>query len=65
MQRFAVAFAAAALAAMPAGAAWAEPPVTLDPATKIVDPSGVLGSKKGEVQDAIKKLGADHGVAGC
>jgi TPM domain len=49
-----------AFLAMPAGAAWAEDPVTLDPATKIVDPSGVLGSKKGEVQDAIKKLGADH-----
>ncbi|MDT0196221.1 TPM domain-containing protein [Arthrobacter sp. AB6] len=49
-----------AFLAIPAGAAWAEDPVTLDPATKIVDPSGVLGSKKGEVQDAIKKLGADH-----
>ena len=49
-----------AFLAMPAGAAWAEPPVTLDPATKIVDAAGVLGSQKGEVQDAIKKLGADH-----
>lgn len=49
-----------AFLAMPAGAAWAEDPVTLDPATKIVDSAGVLGSKKGEVQDAIKKLGADH-----
>ncbi|OAE02372.1 TPM domain-containing protein [Arthrobacter sp. OY3WO11] len=49
-----------AFLAMPAGAAWAEDPVDLDPATKIVDDAGVLGSQKGEVQDAIKKLGADH-----
>ncbi|WP_427117472.1 TPM domain-containing protein [Pseudarthrobacter scleromae] len=49
-----------AFLAMPAGAAWAEDPVDLDPATKIVDDAGVFGSQKGEVQDAIKKLGADH-----
>lgn len=49
-----------AFLALPAGAAWAEDPVALDPATKIVDAAGVLGSQKGEVQDAIKKLGADH-----
>ncbi|MGF9646742.1 TPM domain-containing protein [Pseudarthrobacter oxydans] len=48
------------LLAVPAAAAWAEPPVTLDPATKIVDSAGVLGSQKGEVQEAIKKLGTDH-----
>ncbi|TLM86826.1 TPM domain-containing protein [Pseudarthrobacter sp. NamE5] len=48
------------LLAVPAGAAWAEPPVTLDPATKIVDSAGVLGSQKGEVQEAIKKLGTEH-----
>ncbi len=48
------------LLAFPAAAAWAEPPVTLDPATKIVDSAGVLGSQKGEVQEAIKKLGTDH-----
>ncbi len=48
------------LLAVPAGAAWAEPPVTLDPATKIVDSAGVLGSKKAAVQEAIKKLGTDH-----
>ena len=45
------------LLAVPAGAAWAEPPVTLDPVTKIVDSAGVLGGGKAEVQDAIKKLG--------
>jgi hypothetical protein len=50
----------AGLFSVPAGAAWAEDPVTLDPATKIVDSAGVLGSQKGEVQDAIKKLGAEH-----
>ncbi|MDI3193129.1 TPM domain-containing protein [Pseudarthrobacter sp. AL07] len=48
------------LLAVPAGAAWAEDPVTLDPATKIVDSAGVLGSKKADVQEAIKKLGTDH-----
>jgi hypothetical protein len=48
------------LLAVPAGAAWAEDPVTLDPTTKIVDSAGVLGSKKAEVQEAIKKLGTDH-----
>lgn len=48
------------LLAVPAGAAWAEPPVTLDPTTKIVDGAGVLGGDKGEVEAAIKKLGTDH-----
>lgn len=48
------------LLAAPAGAAWAEPPVTLDPVTKIVDNAGVLGGDKGEVEAAIKKLGTDH-----
>jgi hypothetical protein len=42
------------LLAAPAAAAWAEDPVTLDPATKIVDKAEVLGSQKGEVQEAIK-----------
>ncbi|PNI10153.1 peptidase [Arthrobacter sp. AFG7.2] len=46
--------------AMPAGAAWAEDPVTLDPATKVVDSAGVLGSQRAEVQEAIKKLGTEH-----
>jgi hypothetical protein len=48
------------LLAVPAGAAWAEDPVTLDPATKIVDSAGVLGGDKSEVEAAIKKLGTDH-----
>ncbi len=48
------------LLAVPAAAAWAEPPVTLDPVTKIVDSAGVLGGDKAEVEAAIKKLGTDH-----
>ncbi|MEK0157138.1 TPM domain-containing protein [Arthrobacter oryzae] len=48
------------LLAVPATSAWAEPPVTLDPTTKVVDSAGVLGGQKSEVQDAIKKLGTDH-----
>ncbi len=50
------------LLAVPAGAAWAEPPVTLDPVTKIVDSAGVLGGDKAEVESAIKKLGTDHAM---
>jgi len=50
----------AGLLAVPATAAWAEDPVTLDPASKIVDSAGVLGGKKSDVEAAIKKLGADH-----
>ncbi|MET3174568.1 UNVERIFIED_ORG: putative nucleic acid-binding Zn-ribbon protein [Arthrobacter sp. UYCu721] len=48
------------LLAVPAGAAWAEDPVTLDPASKVVDKAGVLGGRQSEVEDAIKKLGTDH-----
>lgn len=50
----------AGLLAVPATSAWAEDPVTLDPASKIVDKAGVLGSKKSDVEAAIKKLGAEH-----
>lgn len=52
----------AGLLAVPAGAAWAEDPVTLDPATKIVDSAGVLGGKKADVEAAIKKLGAERSM---
>lgn len=44
------------LLAAPAGAAWAEDPVTIPPGTNIVDEANVLGSRKGEVQEAISKL---------
>jgi hypothetical protein len=48
------------LLAVPAGAAWAEPPVTIPSGTNIVDNANVLGSRKGEVQDAISKLLKDE-----
>ncbi|MGZ4660102.1 MAG: TPM domain-containing protein [Arthrobacter sp.] len=50
----------AGLLAVPAGAAWAEDPVTIPTGTNIVDNANVLGSRKGEVQDAIQKLLKDH-----
>ncbi|WP_426003371.1 TPM domain-containing protein [Paenarthrobacter sp. NyZ202] len=52
----------AGMLALPAGAAWAEDPVTLDPATKIVDSAGVLGGDKAKVQEAIQKLGSEHAM---
>lgn len=52
----------AGLLALPATAAWAEDPVTLDPSSKIVDSAGVLGGKKADVEAAIKKLGTDHAM---
>ncbi|HEX9228923.1 MAG TPA: TPM domain-containing protein, partial [Arthrobacter sp.] len=50
------------LLALPAAPAFAEDPVTLDPVTKIVDAAGVLGDRTGEVEAAIKQLGADHAM---
>jgi predicted nucleic acid-binding Zn-ribbon protein len=50
----------AGLLAVPAGAAWAEDPVSIPSGTNIVDDANVLGSRKGEVQDAIQKLLKDH-----
>ncbi|MBT2566500.1 TPM domain-containing protein [Arthrobacter sp. ISL-85] len=50
----------AGLLAVPAGAAWAEDPVPIPSGTNIVDDANVLGSRKGEVQDAIQKLLKDH-----
>ncbi|ALO66264.1 peptidase [Arthrobacter alpinus] len=46
----------------PAGAAQAEPPVTIPGGTYIVDNANVLGNQKAEVQNAITKLSKDHGV---
>ncbi|MCU1573353.1 MAG: peptidase [Micrococcaceae bacterium] len=51
---------AAALMLLPAAAAQAEPPVTIPSGTNIVDNAKVLGSREGEVKDAIQKLLADH-----
>ena len=48
------------LLAVPAGAAWAEDPVTIPSGTNIVDNAKVLGGRSGEVQEAIQKLLKDH-----
>ncbi|TAP45560.1 TPM domain-containing protein [Arthrobacter sp. S39] len=48
------------LLAVPAGAAWAEDPVTIPSGTNIVDDANVLGGRKAEVQEAISKLLKDH-----
>lgn len=50
------------LLALPAAPALAEDPVALDPVTKVVDSAGVLGDRRGEVEQAIKELGADHAM---
>ncbi|CCQ45509.1 putative uncharacterized protein [Pseudarthrobacter siccitolerans] len=44
------------LLAVPAGAAWAEDPVPIPSGQNVVDNANVLGSRKGEVQEAIQKL---------
>ncbi|MFF1881081.1 TPM domain-containing protein [Pseudarthrobacter sp. NPDC058196] len=59
-KRFLAMIGLAGLLAVPAGAAWAEDPVTIPSGTNIVDNANVLGSRKGEVQDAIQKLLKDH-----
>jgi hypothetical protein len=59
-KRILAAIGLAGLLAVPAGAAWAEGPVTIPTGTNIVDNANVLGSRKGEVQDAIQKLLKDH-----
>ncbi len=48
------------LLAFPAASAWADDPVTIPSGQNIVDDANVLGSRKGEVQDAIQKLLKDH-----
>ncbi|HSO89872.1 MAG TPA: TPM domain-containing protein [Arthrobacter sp.] len=48
--------------ALPAAPALAEDPVALDPVTKVVDSAGVLGDRRGEVEQAIKQLGTDHAM---
>ncbi|WP_350001818.1 TPM domain-containing protein [Pseudarthrobacter sp. WHRI 8279] len=41
---------------LPAGAAWAEDPVSIPSGQNIVDNADVLGGREGEVQEAIQKL---------
>ncbi|WP_346926661.1 TPM domain-containing protein [uncultured Arthrobacter sp.] len=48
------------LLALPAAPALAEDPVTIPSGQNIVDSGNVLGSRTGEVQDAIQKLLKDH-----
>ncbi|WP_045729738.1 TPM domain-containing protein [Pseudarthrobacter chlorophenolicus] len=48
------------LLAVPAGAAWAEDPVSIPSGKNIVDNAKVLGSREGEVQKAIQDLLKDH-----
>ncbi len=50
----------AGLLAVPATAAWAEPPVTIPSGQNIVDDGKVLGNRQAEVQEAIQKLLKDH-----
>ncbi|MCT9870109.1 TPM domain-containing protein [Paenarthrobacter aurescens] len=50
----------AGLLAFPATAAWAADPVTIPSGQNIVDDANVLGSRKGEVQEAIQKTLKDH-----
>ncbi len=50
----------AGLLALPAGAAFAADPVTIPSGQNIVDDANLLGSRKGEVQDAIQKTLKDH-----
>ncbi|BCW59498.1 putative nucleic acid-binding Zn-ribbon protein [Paenarthrobacter nicotinovorans] len=50
----------AGLLAFPATAAWATDPVTIPSGQNIVDDANVLGSRKGEVQEAIQKTLKDH-----
>ncbi len=50
----------AGMLALPATAAWAADPVTIPSGQNIVDDANVLGSRKGEVQEAIQKTLKDH-----
>ncbi|MCY0903515.1 TPM domain-containing protein [Arthrobacter sp. H14-L1] len=50
-----------ALLLVPRAAAYAQPPVTIPAGQHVVDDAGVLGSRAGDVNDAITKLGKDHG----
>ena len=61
-KRFLAVLGVVGLLALPAAPAFAEDPVTLDPVTKVVDSAGVLGDRRGDVEQAIKQLGADHAM---
>ncbi len=59
-KRFLAILGVAGLLAFPAAPALAEDPVAIPSGQNIVDSGNVLGSRKGEVQDAIQKLLKDH-----
>src|SRR3954452_13736351 len=46
----------------PAGLAQAAPPVDFPPGEFVVDQAGVLGSRTGEVQDAVRELQQSEGL---
>ena len=46
----------------PAGLAQAVPPVDFPPGTFVVDQAGVLGSRTGEVEDAVRELQQSEGL---
>src|SRR6478752_2292959 len=60
LNRFLAVLGVAGLLALPAAPALAEDPVAIPSGQNIVDSGNVLGSRKGEVQDAIQKLLKDH-----
>ncbi|WP_434613649.1 TPM domain-containing protein [Arthrobacter sp. A5] len=51
----------AALLLLPGTAANAEPPVNIPAGQYVVDAAGVLGSKAGDVKNALTQLSRDHG----
>jgi hypothetical protein len=59
-QRVLAVFGLTAILAMPAAAAWAEPPVPIPSGQNVVDSAKVLGSREGEVKAAISQLLKDH-----
>jgi hypothetical protein len=60
LNRFLAVLGVAGLLALPAAPALAEDPVTIPSGQNIVDSGNLLGSRKGEVQDAIQNLLKDH-----
>lgn len=60
MKRFLAGVGVAGLLVLPAAPALAEDPVTIPSGQNVVDNANVLGSRKGEVQDAVQKLLKDH-----
>ncbi|WP_226773705.1 TPM domain-containing protein, partial [Arthrobacter sp. ES1] len=60
LTRFLAIVGVAGLLAIPAAPALAEDPVTIPSGQNVLDSGNVLGSRKGEVQDAVQKLLKEH-----